>query len=258
MRLAEPVGVKPLEINRRGRPAARQQARNDLFFEHAPQFARHAWRKEEPGLADVECEAAGGTDRVVEDLGGRGQHRLFLVILRHDSVAAAEEILHALQPILVEDELYPGGARSDFLRQIIDRGSEPAIDDHRIGARGRQPKCREQFLAVVTDGRSPAHRQPEILELLGHIAEVRVDDLAGQHLVAGADDLDAHALLVCITGRTVPTLAPSLRGPRTATWQGGAPGNAAISTRVGALSMRLLRCARNDERFYTRPTQRRA
>ena len=37
------------------------------------------------------------------------------------------------------------------------------------------------------------HRQPEILELLGHIAEIGIDDLAGQHFVAGADDLDAHA-----------------------------------------------------------------
>jgi hypothetical protein len=30
---------------------------------------------------------------------------------------------------------------------------------------------------------------------LRHITEIGVDDLAGEHFVAGADDLDAHALL---------------------------------------------------------------
>ena len=68
----------------------------------------------------------------------------------------------------------------------------------------RQPKRREQFLAVVADGCPPAHRQPEILELLAHIAEVRVDDLAGQDFVAGANDLDAHAFLSLYLGLVHP------------------------------------------------------
>ncbi len=96
------------------------------------------------------------------------------------------------QPVLVEDEIDPGGAGRDLLRQVVDGRPEPAIDDDRVGALARQPKRREQFLAVVADDRAPADRQPEILELLAHIAEIGVDDLAGQHLVAGADDLDAH------------------------------------------------------------------
>ena len=126
--------MEALQMDRGRDTAARQQARDDLLFEHAAQFARHSRRKEEPRLADVERKAAGGADRVVEDLGGRRQHRLLPVVRRHDAVAAAEEILHALQPVLVEDELDPGGARGDLLRQVVDGRPEPAIDDDRVGA----------------------------------------------------------------------------------------------------------------------------
>src|SRR6516164_7302942 len=152
MRLTEPIGMKALQMDRRGRPAARQETRDDLLLEYAPQFARHTGGEEKAGPADVERKAAGGTDRLVEDLGGRRQHRLLPVVLRHDPVAPAEEILHAQQPILVEDQLDAGRARSDLLRQIVDSGSEPAIDDDRVSSPGRQTKRREQFLAVVADG----------------------------------------------------------------------------------------------------------
>jgi hypothetical protein len=54
-------------------------------------------------------------------------------------------------------------------------------------------KGREQGLAVVTDRSAPAHGQPDILQLPADVAEIGVDDLAGQHLVAGADYLDPHA-----------------------------------------------------------------
>ena len=150
------------------------------------------------------------------------------------------------QPILVEDELDPGGARRDLLRQIVDRRPEPAIDDDRIGALAGQPKRREQFLAVVADGRPPAHRQPEILELLGHIAEIGIDDLAGQHFVAGADDLDAHAFLVASiwTGHCETRIRAKRRC-----------GTGSPRSRV---SMGLLRCARNDSDFFRRPTRTRA
>src|SRR5205085_2066002 len=47
--------------------------------------------------------------------------------------------------------------------------------------------------SAVAGGRAPAHGETEILELLADIGEIAVDDLAGQHLVAGADDLDLHA-----------------------------------------------------------------
>ena len=120
MQFAEPIGMEPLQVDHTRASAARQQARDDLLFEHAKQLARHAWGEEKPRLADVEREAAGGADRIVEDLGADRQHRLLAVIRRHDPVAPAEEILHAAEPILVQDEVDAGGARRDLLRQIVD------------------------------------------------------------------------------------------------------------------------------------------
>src|SRR5215472_8793253 len=102
-------------MNRGRCAAARQEPRDDLLFEHAAQLTRHAGSEEEASLADVERKAAGGADRVVEDLSSGWQHRLLFVVLRHDAAAPAEEILHALQPVLVEDELDPGGAGRNFL-----------------------------------------------------------------------------------------------------------------------------------------------
>ena len=87
-----------------------------------------------------------------------------------------------------------------------------------ITASARSPAQQErlqQALAVVADRRAPAHRQPDILELLAHVAEIGVDDLAGEDFVAGADDLDAHAapprssLYACTNG---PCKRPVQRG----------------------------------------------
>src|SRR5215472_6192553 len=53
MRFAETIGMKALQMDRRWRAATREHARDDLFFEHAAQFARHAGCEKEPRLADV-------------------------------------------------------------------------------------------------------------------------------------------------------------------------------------------------------------
>ena len=151
-------------------------------------------REEEARAADVEREAAGGADRVVDDLRRGGQHRLLAVVRRHDAAALGEEVLHLRQPLFVQHELHAGGLCRDLLRQIIDGRAETAIDDDRIGAlRGKAERI-QQALAVVADGGAPVHRQPDVLELLAHVAEVGIDDLAGEDFVSRADDLDAHGV----------------------------------------------------------------
>jgi len=192
VRLAEPVGMEPLEVDGDRPPGLGKQARDDLLLQHAAKLARHAGREKEAGGTDIESEAASGADRVVEDLRGRRQHRLLPVVGRHGASASGEERLHLLEPFPVQHQLAAGSLGRDLLREVVDRGTEPAIDDHRVGAACGQPERLQQSLAIVADRRAPDDRQPDILELLAHVAEVRVDDLAGQHLVAGADDLDAH------------------------------------------------------------------
>src|SRR5262249_39529286 len=54
-------------------------------------LVRHAAGNEEASLADVERETANRADRVVENLGGRWQHRLLLVNHRHYTVTPAKK-----------------------------------------------------------------------------------------------------------------------------------------------------------------------
>ena len=192
MRFAQPIGMEPLEKDRGRRPAARQQSRDDLFFQHAPQLTRHARGEEEPRAADVHRETAGGANRIVQHLRADRQHRLLAVVRRHVARAAGEKFLHARQPFLVQFQLHAGRLRRDFLRQVIDRRTQPAIDDHRIGTSAGVQERLQQTVAVVADRGAPMDGKPDIFELLGHVAEIGVDDLAGQNFVAGADDLDAH------------------------------------------------------------------
>ena len=103
-----------------------------------------------------------------------------------------EEVLHPGEPLLVQRELDPCRLRRDLLRQVVHRRPEAAVDDDRIRPLSGELEGQQQALAIVADRRLPLHREPDVLELLAHVAEVRVDDLAGQHLVARADDLDAH------------------------------------------------------------------
>src|SRR5207237_856 len=60
MAFAEPIGVKALQLDRRLGAAAGEEARNDLLFEHAVQFARHPGSKEKPSLAGLHRTPASG------------------------------------------------------------------------------------------------------------------------------------------------------------------------------------------------------
>ena len=165
MGFAEPVGMKPLQVDRRLLAAPGEKARDHLLVEHAVQLARHARREEEARLADVEREAAGGADRVVDDLGARRQHRLLAVVGRHHAAAAAEQCLHPGEPFLAQHQFDAGRLGGDLLRQIVDRGAEAAIDDDRVGALAGEPERGQERVAVVADDGAPAHREPDILEL---------------------------------------------------------------------------------------------
>ena len=169
-----------------------QQPRDDLFIEHAVQLARHARREEEARLADVEREAACRADGIVDQLGAGGQHGLLAIAGRHHSAAPTEQLVHAAEPFLAEDQLDAGGLGGHLLGQIVDSGAEPAVDDDGVDPLPGEPEGLEQGLAIVADRRPPQDWESDVAELLADVAEVGVDDRAGQHLVARADDLDAH------------------------------------------------------------------
>ena len=64
----------------------------------------------------------------------------------------------------------------------------------------------QQILAIIADSGFPAHGKTKILKLLSDVAEIRIDDLAGENLVPGADNLDVHA------GHSPGQLLPTLTG----------------------------------------------
>ena len=155
VQLAEAVGMESLEEDRRRCAAARQQARDHLLLQHAVKLARHARGEEEPCLADIEREAAGGADRVVDDLRAGGQHGLLAVVRRHDAAALGEEVLHLRQPLFVQHEVHAGRLGGYLLRQVIDGGAEAAVDDDRIDALGGKAERLQQAFPVVADGGAP-------------------------------------------------------------------------------------------------------
>ena len=62
-----------------------------------------------------------------------------------------------------------------------------------LSARAGELEREQQVLAIIADRRLPSDRQADVLQLLRNVAEVGVEYLAGEHLVAGADHFDAHA-----------------------------------------------------------------
>src|SRR5207247_417136 len=223
--------MEALEMDRRLQAALGEQSRDDLLLEHALELAWHAGREIEACLADVQREAASGADGIVDDFGGRGQHGLLAVVRRHHPAAPTEEGFHRRQPSLVEHERHARGLGGDLLREIVDGWAEAAVDDDGAGAGAGQAEGLQQALAIVADGRLPRDRQPDVLELLADVSEVGVDDLAGEHLVAGADHLDAHQRTTFSSASTTACgFSRGMKWPTPGTTRSSVPGgNSAMS-----------------------------
>ena len=200
-RFADAERVESLEFRHALEAAHRQQARDHLLVEHAAHLARHAGGEEEAGLADRDGKAAGGADRIVDELGIGRQHRLLHVVGRHDPPAARIGFLHALHPVVAQHQLDAAGLGRDFLREIVDRGPQSAVHDHRVGALAGLMKRLQQALAVVADGGAPMDAQSDLYEAACHVAVVGVDGLAGEDLVAGTEDFHAHGRNYRLTSR---------------------------------------------------------
>src|SRR5262245_44864124 len=88
------IGMEPLQINRCLLSAASQEPRQDLLLKHTIQFTGHTGGEIEARFADVDSEAAGGADRVVDHFCPSREQRLFAVIRRHETAALAKTFFH--------------------------------------------------------------------------------------------------------------------------------------------------------------------
>ena len=94
--------------------------------------------------------------------------------------------------MLAQHQLHAAGLGGDLLGKVVDRGPQPAIDDHRVGALAGLAEVRQQARAVVADRGAPVHGQPDLAEPAGDVAVIAVDGLAGEDFVAGAEYFHAH------------------------------------------------------------------
>src|SRR5262249_15718527 len=140
-----------LEKNRRLCTTAGQEARNDLLFEHTAQFPRDTRSEEKARLADVDSEATGCTDGIIDHFCRGWQHGLLAVVGWHDPAAALKHFFHTGQPALVQYELYSGSLSGNFLRQVIHGRPQATVDDHGVSALSSKLKGPQEFLAIVAN-----------------------------------------------------------------------------------------------------------
>ena len=190
--LADAEGVEALQARHAGDAAQLEQARDHLLVEHAPHLARHAGREQETRAADGDGEAAGRADRIVDELGVGGQHRLLAIVGRHHATAPRIGLGHARHPGLVQHQRDAARLGRQLLRKIVDRGAQPAVHDDGVGALARLPEGLEQGVAIVADRRAPMHVESDFRQASRHETVIGVDRLAGQDLVTGAQDFDSH------------------------------------------------------------------
>ena len=174
--------------------AHRPEAGDELVLRHAVEFRGHARREEEPRPADIDSEAAGRADGVVDQLRAFGQHGLLAVVGRHLAPAPAVEVLDVFEPFGPEAERHARRLRRHLLAEIVHGRPEPAVHDHRVGPPGGGVEGGAQLRPVVAHRGLARHRQAELRQAAAEPAEIGVDGLAGQHLVAGADNFDAQEL----------------------------------------------------------------
>ena len=192
--LADAEGMEALEMDHGVDAAHRAQAGNQLLLGHHVEFRGHAGGEEEPRCADVEREAAGRADGVVDQFGALRQHGLLAVVGRHLAAPPAVEVPDRLQPLRPEAEGHARRFRRHLLAEVVHRRPEPAVHNHGIGPPGGGIEGGAQLRPVVAHRGLARHRQAEFGQAPAEAAEIGVDGLAGQHLVAGADHFDAQTL----------------------------------------------------------------
>src|SRR5437763_1489549 len=101
------------------------------------------------------CSTTGASLRRASSMSAPRTVSLVSIAGRHDAGTSTEEVLHLVEPFLVEHELDTCRLRRDLLGKIIDCGPEPAVDDDGIDALAGELERLEQRLAVVADRSSP-------------------------------------------------------------------------------------------------------
>ena len=197
MRLAEPVGMKALQADRGLQRRSRASRRGMICSSSMRRSSRGT-----PGVKKNRALPMSSAKPQAVPIGlsrisaVRRQHRLLAVVRRHDAAAAVEE----------RPPSSPAIPRSARVRRRPPGPRSPATDRRRSGpsppltmtASARSPACRNARSSVSRSSPTVVPQRtasPTSSSFWRDVAEIGVDDLAGQDFVAGADDLDLHARL---------------------------------------------------------------
>ncbi len=155
-----------------------------------------------PGGLWGDHKAAGGADRVVEDLAPLRQPGLLGVAGGHGPATAGIARFDGGEPVREQGERLAEGFGRRLGGEIVGGGAEPAAHQHHLGAAGALCQHGLQVLEVVPHGNAAAHL-PALLQQQGaQPGGVGVHHQARHYFVSGADDFDAHGGLLGADGWT--------------------------------------------------------
>ncbi|MNQ93787.1 hypothetical protein D3C85_1092690 [compost metagenome] len=141
----------------------------------------------------MDQEAAGGADRVVEDLALPGQPGLLGVARRHGTAPAGVARGDGGEPVGEQGQRLAKGLGRRLGGEIVRGGAQAAAHQHHLGAPGALLQHGFQIREVVPHCGTAAHL-PALLQQQGaEPGGIGVHHQARDYLVSRADDLDTHA-----------------------------------------------------------------
>ncbi len=171
-----------------------------MLTHHLFELERHTRGEEELTLATSHHKAAGGADRVVEDLAPLRQPGLFGIALCHGATTAGVARFDGSEPVGEEGKWLVKGFSGCLSGQVVGGGPEPATHQHHLGAVGTLLQHRFQVSEVVTHRQATAHLPPLLQQQSAEPGRVGIHHQARHYFVSGTDDLDTHGRLLGLNG----------------------------------------------------------
>ncbi len=199
-RLRDAEGVKATQLGIDLRTGQLFEARQNLLTHHLFELERHSRGEEELTLATSHHKAAGGADRVVEDLAPLWQPGLFGIALCHGAATAGVARFDGSEPVGEEGERLVKGLGCRLSGEVVGGGPEPATHQHHLGAAGTLLQHRFQVGEVVPYRQATAHLPALLQQQSAEPGRVGIHHQTRHYLVSGTDDLDTHGRLLGLNG----------------------------------------------------------
>ena len=192
--LADDAGAQDLGLDDPRLPHALLEIGDHPLGHEIFQLARDAGQADDSAAGFLYDEGGGGAHRVFDGHGALRDVRLASVVLGHLAAKASKAGRDLVQQVLAEDQRAAGGVGHCFAGDVVHGGSQPARDEHDIGAVQGDGEHGDHALAVVADGALVMQVQPNVAQHAGYHGGVGIIDFAEQQLGAGDYDFCVHSV----------------------------------------------------------------